>query len=153
MVLCLPIKVVGGGDGKQGHAGEALGGRNVPDLHDAGGILVGERAEEHSIDNGEDCRVGPDAERQDQACGEGEPRIPQQDAQAEAKVVNQVTHGSSSPATVNNDNRGDTDYRRRRSHGCFHGFSKFCGNRETAGAWRRDGPLGRFRAAHASEGT
>src|SRR5258708_10784778 len=103
MVLGLPIKVVGRGDRKQRHAGEALGGRNMPDLHDAGGILVGERAKEHAIDSRKDRGVGPDAERQDRDCGEGETRIAQQDAQSEAKVTNQVTHGRTSLTATSND--------------------------------------------------
>src|SRR5260370_2327362 len=91
MVLCLPIKVVGRGDRKQRHAGEALGGRNMPGLHDAGGILVGERAKEHAIDNGKDRGVGPDAERQDHDCGEGQPPNAQPGAQSGAKGSNQAT--------------------------------------------------------------
>src|SRR6202030_3869010 len=39
-----PVEVIGGGDGEEGHAGEAFGGRDVPDLHEAGWVLVGEWA-------------------------------------------------------------------------------------------------------------
>ena len=51
MTLRLPIEIVGGGDGKEVHAGKAFGGRGMPNLHDAGGVRVGKGTEKNSIDD------------------------------------------------------------------------------------------------------
>ena len=87
-VLALPVQVIRGRDGEQAHSREALRGRDVPDLHDAGGVLIGQRTKEHRVHDGEDRGVGSYAERQDEYSGQGEPWIAQQDPQAEAKVCN-----------------------------------------------------------------
>ncbi len=97
-VLALPVQIIRRRDGEQCHSGEALRRRDVPDLHDAGGVLVGQRTHEHRVHNGEDRGVGPYAEREDDDSGQGEPWVAQQDAKAEAKVCNQVTHGKAPPA-------------------------------------------------------
>ena len=43
-VLAQPIQVIRRRDREEAHSREALGGRDVPDLHNAGGVLVREGA-------------------------------------------------------------------------------------------------------------
>src|SRR5580693_8013654 len=60
-VLALPIEKVGWRDGEVTHPRKAFGGRDVPNLHDAGGVLVGEGAEEDGVHHGENRGVGANA--------------------------------------------------------------------------------------------
>src|SRR4029077_6980745 len=117
-VLALPVQVIRRRDGEQVHTGEALRGRDVPDLHDAGGVLVGQRAKEHRVHDGEDRGVGPYPERQDDDGGQGEPRVAQQDANAVAKVCNQFRH-KVTPLTASNEISGDTNLKTNNQPRCF----------------------------------
>jgi len=91
----------------------------VPDLHDTGGALVGQRPKEHRVHNGEDRGVGPYAEPQDNDSGQGEPWVAQQDAQAESESLQPGYAWRVPPLTASKDISGDTNYRRRNSPGCF----------------------------------
>lgn len=71
----MPVEVVGGRNRKPGHAGEAFGRRNVPDLHDAGRVIKRKRAEENRVYDRKDCRIGPDAQGEHDNGRGGEARV------------------------------------------------------------------------------
>src|ERR1700723_859420 len=91
-VLALPIEKVGWRDGEVAHPREAFGGRHVPNLHDSGGVLVGERAQENGVHQGEDCGVGANAQSEQEDGGDGETGVAKEDAKAELQVGEEVTH-------------------------------------------------------------
>lgn len=100
-VLALPVQIVGGRNRKHGHAGEALGRRNVPDLHDAGRVFERQRAKKDGVDDGENGGVGPDAQGEHYDGRDREPRIAAQDAQGKAEFRKQVSCGhGDTPVTV-----------------------------------------------------
>ena len=86
-VLRFPVEIVGGGDGEQGDAGEALGGRDVPELDEAVGLVEGERAEHGGVDDGEDGGVGADAEGEDEDGADGEGGVVAEGAEGLAEVL------------------------------------------------------------------
>ncbi len=59
----------------------------VPDAHQPGGLVIRQRAQEHSIHDAENRRVGPDPERQRGHRHQGEARLPEQIPRCVAQVL------------------------------------------------------------------
>ena len=67
-------------------------GRLLPDEHDAVGIGVRKRSQEHTIDEAEDRAVGPDAEGEREDGDRCEAWIPDERSHAVANVLQQLMH-------------------------------------------------------------
>ena len=72
------------------HTGEI--GRAFPDLHQAFGIAVRQRLQEHAVDHAEDRCVGADAERQGNHRDSGEGRIRCQSANGVTNILRESRH-------------------------------------------------------------
>src|SRR3954469_18583784 len=63
-----------------------------PDHDDLFGMLIGKRTNEHGVDDGEDRRVGADAEGEREGGDDGERRPPSEGANGETKILKQDVH-------------------------------------------------------------
>ena len=85
-IFALPLEeIAGGGD-------VAFTGDFRPDDHELAGMRVGERGEQRGVDDAEDGGIGADAESQGEHGDRGEAGIFAEEAEAKAKVAQQVGH-------------------------------------------------------------
>ena len=83
--------VVGDFDEGEARVLDARRDLRLAQVHDAVGLGVGQRPQQHAVDDAEDGGVGADAEAERQDEGEREPRHAGQRAQREADVVDHGT--------------------------------------------------------------
>ena len=75
--------------------------RNVPNLHDARRILVGERSQQHGVHHGENRGVGADTQCEEEDSRSREAWITSENPEAMAQIRDQVTMSSHPMAARN----------------------------------------------------
>ena len=66
----------------------------MPNLHDAGGILIRQRTKQDGIDDGEDGGIRADAQSEHKNRGKRKARAAKQDAKPVSKVGQKISHAT-----------------------------------------------------------
>ncbi len=84
----------------------------MPNLHDAGGVLEGQRAEENGVHDGKNRGVGANTQGEQEDGHDREAWVAKEDAKAELKVGEEVAHQKALLAADERQVGGDIHSRR-----------------------------------------